>query len=127
MKLSKAQRSELRMKYDGLCAYCGGPLPERWHADHHHAVVRLGSVIERPHHDIIDNLMPSCPPCNISKSRLSIEQWRDWLAGHLRSLNEHHSIYRLMKAYGLVVETGKPIVFHFERLRVAGEIRGMGC
>lgn len=33
---------------------------------------------------------------------------------HLKSLNERTSIYRLVKAHGLVVETGNPIVFYFE-------------
>lgn len=121
MKLSKAQREQVRMKYGGLCAYCGHSLPERWHADHMVPVVReswgknKGAMTE-PQHDTIENMMPSCPPCNISKHRLSIENWRTWLQGHMRSLNEHHSIYRLMLAYGCVVETGKPITFHFERV-----------
>ena len=45
---------------------------------------------------------------------MSLEVWREWLAGHLRSLNDHHSIYRLCKAFGLVSETGKPVTFYFE-------------
>lgn len=35
MTLSKAQRATLRMMFEGRCAYCGAPLPEKgWHADH---------------------------------------------------------------------------------------------
>jgi hypothetical protein len=41
MKLTKAQRATLRMKFGGKCAYCGADLPERgWHADHVEAVHR---------------------------------------------------------------------------------------
>src|ERR1700745_1082222 len=113
MKLSKSEREQVRLKFGGLCAYCGHPLPARWHVDHFHAVVRCAygkhkGVMERPEHDTINNMMPSCPMCNISKHRLSLDEWRKWLTGHLQSLNKNHSIYRLMKAYGLVVETGKP-------------------
>lgn len=35
MNLTKSQRAELRMKFGGMCAYCGCELPEKgWHADH---------------------------------------------------------------------------------------------
>ena len=40
MKLSKADRETVRMKFGGKCAYCGCDLPERWHADHFEPVVR---------------------------------------------------------------------------------------
>lgn len=125
MKLTKAQRTTLHGMFGGRCAYCGEVLGARWHADHFEAVQRTLSVVagklvaagemDRPENDRIDNFRPSCAPCNISKATLSIEEWRGWLAGHVRSLNAHHSIYRLVKAHGLVVETGAPIVFYFER------------
>lgn len=126
LRLSKAQRATLREMFDGLCAYCGHPLGERWHADHFDAIERkmdvVGgkfvstSVCYKPENDRIDNFRPSCAPCNISKATLNIEQWRSWLAGHLAALNRHQSTYRLMKMYGLVIETGVPVVFHFERV-----------
>ncbi|WP_232453257.1 hypothetical protein [Burkholderia ubonensis] len=52
---------------------------------------------------------------------MSLEQWRRLLAGHVASLNAYHPIYRLAKCYGLVQETGAPVVFHFERV-AAGEV-----
>jgi len=122
MKLTKVQREQVRNKFGGKCAYCGNPLPDRWHADHFEPVIRnwgkfKSTPCERPENHRIENMMPACPPCNISKHSLSLEAWRDWLTGHLRSLNAHHSIYRLMKAYGLVIETGNQIVFYFERVQ----------
>lgn len=122
MRLTKAQREQVRMKFGGKCAYCGCVLPDRWHADHMEPVLRgVGSAVTglpmaRMENDRIDNMMPSCPPCNISKQSMSLESWRGWLAGHVNSLNAYHPIYRLAKAYGLIQETGKPVVFYFERI-----------
>jgi 5-methylcytosine-specific restriction endonuclease McrA len=125
LRLTKAQRAALRGKFGGRCAYCGCELGDRWHADHLESVqrelaARGGRLVptgklHRPENDRLENFMPSCAPCNLSKHSMPLEGWRDWLAGHLRSLNAHHPIYRLVKAYGLVVETGKPVTFYFER------------
>ena len=126
LRLTKSQRGELRMKFGGRCAYCGCELGERFHADHFEAVERKlkyvsgkGAVatgeVYKPENDRIDNFMPSCAPCNISKHCMTLEGWRAWLEGHVRSLNAHHNIYRLAKAYGLVAETGNPVIFYFER------------
>jgi 5-methylcytosine-specific restriction endonuclease McrA len=121
MRLTKAQRATLREKFGGCCAYCGQPLGDRWHADHFEAVYRglgshwTGNELGKPENDTIENLMPACAPCNISKATFTLEQWRGWLARHVAALNANHSTYRLVKAYGLVVETGNPVTFHFER------------
>ncbi|WP_244123144.1 HNH endonuclease [Burkholderia gladioli] len=131
--MTKMQRERLRQKYDGRCAYCGITLATRWHADHFDPVVRavetkrsadgqwrlVSGPARHPERDVASNYMPSCAPCNISKGQLSLEQWRQWLAGHVASLNAHHTIYRLAKTYGLVQETGAPVVFYFERLQAA--------
>jgi 5-methylcytosine-specific restriction endonuclease McrA len=125
MRLTKAQREQVRMKFGGKCAYCGCDLPERWHADHMEAVDRKfkyvpgkGAVLTgemwKPENDTIENMVPACPPCNISKHSMTLEQWRGWLAGHVKSLNAYHPIYRLAKAYGLIKETGVPVAFYFE-------------
>ena len=129
MHLTKAQRETVRQMFDGRCAYCGEPLPDRWHADHVEPVIRalltkraadgryklVSGPPHRPERDVIENFMPSCPPCNISKHSMSLEVWRGWLAGHVNSLNAYTPIYRLAKRYGLIQETGAPIVFYFER------------
>jgi hypothetical protein len=134
MKLTKAQRETVRQMFDGRCAYCGEALPTRWHADHMEPVVRvlLTKRTERgyklvsgdpiyPERDTLENYMPACPPCNISKSSMSLEVWRAWLAGHVNSLNSYHPIYRLAKKYGLIQETGNPVTFYFERVAGARE------
>ena len=130
MKLTKSQREQVRQMFDGRCAYCGEPLPKRWHADHVEPVIRELVIKEtvcgtyrlasgkpiRPEFDVLGNFMPSCPPCNISKHSMTLEIWRGWLAGHIKSLNAYHPIYRLAKKYGLVQETAAPVVFYFERV-----------
>lgn len=131
MKLTKAQREQLRLKYDGHCAYCGCELPERWHADHFEPCIRDLKFVDgknggtrlatgappKPERDVTENMMQACPPCNISKASMSLASWRNWLAGHVNSLNSSPPpIYRLAKQYGLIQETGAAVVFHFERI-----------
>lgn len=129
-RLTKAEREQVRRKYDGRCAYCGEPLPARWHADHFEPVLRQLRIVEkprggyalrsgpptRPDRHVLANHMPSCPPCNISKHSMTLEQWRTWLAGHVESLNRYTPIYRMAKKYGLLRETGAAVTFYFERI-----------
>ncbi|HHM9672843.1 TPA: HNH endonuclease, partial [Pseudomonas aeruginosa] len=128
MRLTKKQRAELHMKYAGRCAYCGCELGDRWHADHFEPVIRLQDegVAENPANHTVGNMMPACAPCNISKGRQTLEGWRQWLAGHINSLNSYTPIYRIAKAYGLIVETGRPVVFHFESVGPAAPPRPAG-
>lgn len=133
-RLTKAQRETVRQMFGGRCAYCGEPLPDRWHVDHVEPVhrkfvfkegrtVTTGEMF-RPENDTVANFMPSCPPCNISKHSMTLDVWRGWLAGHVKSLNAYHPIYRLAKRYGLVHETGSCITFYFERALADGENNG---
>lgn len=127
MKLTKAQRETLRGMFGGVCAYCGKPLGDRWHADHVEAVKRdhrwdreaqkwvlIGQ--QRPELDTISNLMPACPPCNIDKHSLSLEEWRGMLERRCQVLRDSYSQYRSMLRFGLVQETKEPVVFFFERV-----------
>lgn len=129
MRLTKAQRATLQQKYGGHCAYCGVVLGEKFHADHLESVQRellskqtaagwklVSGKPLRPQNDVLENMMPACPPCNISKGAQSLEGWWRWISGHINSLNSYHPIYRLTKVFGLVVETGNPVVFYFERI-----------
>ena len=121
MKLTKAQRAAIHDKFGGRCAYCGEDLPEKWHVDHLVPIVRNWGKFskerpcEKPENDNLANMMPACPACNISKHSYTLEFWREMIAGHIKSLNLYHPIYRLAKSYGLVVETGNEVEFFFEK------------
>lgn len=123
MRLKKSEREQVRLKYGGHCAYCGVLLGDRWHADHLEAVRRnwgkeakLVPALSPENHNLA-NMMPACIPCNLSKHAMPLEAWREWIAGHVNSLNSYHPIYRLAKSYGLIAETGAPVVFYFEKVQ----------
>lgn len=128
MKLTKAQRATLREKFGGMCAYCGEPLGDRWHADHIENVERKmvyvsgkGLVctgeMHKPERDTLENLNPSCAPCNIDKHSMTLEGWRVKLQGACGVLQRNQPTYRHAVRFGLVSETGASVIFHFERLR----------
>lgn len=66
-------------RYGGKCAYCGvgGPL----HMDHVVPLSRGGS-------HTIGNVVPACPPCNLSKGGKFITEWRLWVAKMGRARQE---------------------------------------
>lgn len=131
-KTTKIDRVKIKDMYGGRCAYCGAELSGKFHIDHVNPVVRrsdiklcektgrmkMVSTTETCHPDNhhIDNLKPSCVPCNIHKSSMNLEQFRQHLSDHILMLNKasNYSIYRHAKRFGLVQETGKEIRFYFE-------------
>lgn len=124
MKLTKAQREQLKNKFGGHCAYCGCDLGDKWHADHIEAVKRdiihvgggklVSGEMTRPHLDTIENMNPACVPCNLNKSSMSIEGWRGVLSGYRKALIRDSHTFRHSLRFGLVEFTDKPVVFFFE-------------
>ena len=124
MKLTKAQRTTLKEKYQGRCAYCGGLLGERWHADHIEPVVRNDwfkkySIPSRgpdhPERDTLDNMNPACAPCNIDKHRMTLEDWRLMIQRSNEVLYRDIGTFRRAVRYGLVELRDQPVTFYFER------------
>lgn len=121
MALSKPQRAALREKFGGRCAYCGQPLSDRWHADHVEPLVRndwfkASLPPDYPHRDTLENLNPSCPPCNIDKHSLSLDAWRQMIQRSNEVLARDVSTFRRAVRYGLVSLVDQPVTFYFERL-----------
>ena len=124
MKLTKAQREQLKNKFGGHCAYCGCDLGDKWHADHIEAVKRdiihvgggklVSGEMTRPHLDTIENMNPACVPCNLNKSSMSIEGWRGVLGGYCKALIRDSHTFRHSLRFGLVAFTDKPVMFFFE-------------
>lgn len=133
MKLSKQQREQLRNKFGGRCAYCGCELTEKWHADHLKAVIRESKFVKdkdgvtrtastgavwHPQNECIENLMPSCAPCNLDKQVLDIEVWRSWLQDRMiDSMRKNIPNFRHALRFGLVSVNSGPVVFWFERFQ----------
>lgn len=132
MALTKSERAKLREKYEGRCAYCGGELGDKWHADHIEPVDRefkyvsgVGAVqtgkMHRPERDTIENMNPACPPCNLDKHSLSLEAWRDLMQRSNEVLLRDVSTFRRAVRYGLVTLNSAPIVFYFEKLATSAK------
>lgn len=130
MKLTKIQRAALREKFGGRCAYCGQPLGDKWHADHIENVDRelkhipgRGLVatgrMHRPERDTVENMNPSCVPCNLDKHAMTLEDWRGMIERSNEVLARDVSTFRRALRYGLVQLNTKPVVFYFETLEVA--------
>ena len=128
MAVSKKNRELIFKKYNGKCAYCGCDLQKGWHVDELLPVRRnfeynkntgnfksTGTCLH-PERFNIDNQMPACQSCNINKHSMSLEEFRNLISGFIKHLNEINTQYKIAKRYGLVNETIKPIVFHFERV-----------
>jgi len=121
--MKKGLRDRIRKMFDGKCAYCGNDLPEKgWHVDHHEPIFRgWEKRPDRAGDDVEENMMPSCARCNLRKRTLTIEQFRAEIEAQTERLRKHNNQYRLASDYGLIVETGVKVRFHFEKSNVTGE------
>lgn len=113
------KRREIWNKSGGKCWYCGCDLPEKgWHADHFKPIRRnwWENTCLNPENQNEDNKVPTCPSCNIQKGSLSVEQFREKIAGFINSLNLYHTQYAVAKRYGLIEETNVEVKFWFEQM-----------
>lgn len=127
MKMSK-KRQAIYDKSCGKCWYCGSELVKGWHADHFHPIRRNNiswlseeakkamdaKPCEHPEHDNEENKVPACASCNMMKSSMDIESFRNVILQFINSLNEYTTQYKFAKKYGLIKETKNPVVFWFE-------------
>lgn len=60
---------------------------------------------------------PACPPCNIDKHSMSLEDWRGMIERSNEVLARDVSTFRRAVRYGLVTLSPKPVVFYFETLK----------
>lgn len=119
----------LNAKFDGLCAFCGYALGERWHifeiAPTKTFVTWNGKIILGD--ESYENKLPACISCNSSRIhgggkrgevQLTIEQFRAWLYSEFDFMANRSGTtpyYQRAIRFGLIEETGNPIVFHFEK------------
>ena len=122
MPLTKQQRELVFNKYNGKCAYCGCQLQSKWHADHIQPIVRNDWIDKErepsyPERDNIDNMNPTCVPCNIDKHSMSIDVWRGVISRSNQVLERDNATFRRAMRYGLVELKDNPVVFYFETLK----------
>lgn len=118
--MTKKERGIVYNKYGGKCAYCGCELQKGWHADHANNVHRYKDIetgeakMHYPENDCLENLLPSCPSCNIYKGGCNLEIFRMKMNKSVCMLNKNNAQYRFAKRFGLIQESNKPVVFYFE-------------
>ena len=120
--MTKKERQLVFEKYDGKCAYCGCELTKGWHVDHLKPIrrsLRKKGECRHPKRECIENYMPACASCNINKHQMSLENFRQLVAGFMKHLNERNTQYKIAKRYGLVQEIEKEVKFYFETYRPA--------
>lgn len=124
MNLSKNDRKEIHDMYNGKCAFCGCDLGKGWHVWDIEPVATL--VTSDGLFDTIntemDNLLPACKPCGSLRIRsysqkMSIEEFRKEVLESFRLLRYGGitaTSYGRSIRFGLIIETGRELKFHFE-------------
>ena len=97
------KRRKIFNMLDGRCFYCGCELNyEDFHLDHFKPKSSGGTRN--------DNLVPSCTQCNLFKSNLDIESFRNKIA--MLPFDDFHG--KIISKYFNIQP--KPIVFYFEEV-----------
>jgi len=122
------ERKLIKAKFGNRCTYCGCDLLKKWHVDHFLPLrrnqtwndtekrFRNDGTCMHPERDVFKNKVPACIPCNISKGSLSIEDFREKLAGHVKALKEYSS-FKAAIQYNQIKETESPVIFYFETIK----------
>lgn len=136
MAFSEKVRNIVYAKFDGHCAYCGDPIERKQtkgkkslQVDHIISQYHFKNFFAKIHIPVflyhlskddinhIDNLFPSCNVCNFYKTGDNLEAFRDRLNNMVNVLKRDSTTYNRLLQYGLIKETNKPVVFHFERFK----------
>lgn len=131
MALSKKQRKLVWEKSSGYCWYCGCDiaLESRWHADHVEPIFResayrvvgnLRCIVKtgecsRPENDKIENIVPSCAPCNNFKLTFSVEEFRREIESQIERGRKHSVNFRTAERFKLIEVKPEPVIFWFEK------------
>lgn len=116
----KIDRVAIHTKYNGRCAYCGVSIHIKDMQVDHIEPLHRGRTIsteERMRLSHINNLNPTCRPCNYRKRTHSIEEYRAEIGEQVNRLRRDSNPFELAEKFGLVKETGKAVVFYFETMK----------
>lgn len=124
--MDKAQREIIFNKYGGRCAYCGCELVKGWHVSkllsEAPEVNSKGEFLIK--NDTIENKLPSCAACNMSRTRdnsgvtyTTIEDFRKQILYNLEFVQSFPYYQRCLR-FGLIEEKKTEIVFYFEQIQL---------
>ena len=104
-KKPTARRVKVFAKTVGKCYYCGCNLCiETFQIEHMHPISRGGV-------NLLENLAPACPHCNVSKGQKTIDEWRLVMAFRVA----HHDAPEMsLKQIQWLTECGFVYVPHHE-------------
>jgi uncharacterized protein (TIGR02646 family) len=106
MAHSKTKKLNLFKKYNGRCAYCGCEMDwDNFHIDHVIPKSKGGN-------GTYDNLVATCPTCNLYKGTLSVEEFKNKILNLVISNSQVMLFTKYIKC-----EIKKPI-FHFEKVEL---------
>lgn len=124
----KLTKEMLFVKFNGVCAFCGYELGERWciwDIEPRKTIITYrGDIILG--NDEYENKLPACISCNSTRVhnspckelKINIEQFRQSLFREfefMKNFSMTSTYYKKAIKYGLLKETGNDIVFHFEK------------
>jgi len=93
--MSYLTKQDIMNSSDGKCFYCGQPVGEYWHAEHKNPKSKGGRWEE-------NNIVVSCPLCNLRKSNKSVHEFKDCL--------KIRSTKRISYAVKMVLELLSPYI-----------------
>lgn len=127
----KINRSVIKQKYNGLCAYSGTPLEDDWQIEHIVPQFYYEIGIEQGDKNNIDNLVPVQKLINHYKRGLSLEDFRTWYLGNLhkrlaklpknprteKSKRRNAYMRKIAKYFGITEENPFSGKFYFETIK----------
>lgn len=120
--MNKKIREESFKKTNGYCYYCGNDITlNKCHIDHKEPLMRGHglSEIETKRLNSIDNLVPSCRPCNLRKQTFSVEEFRREISLQIERGRKSSVNFRTAERFGLIKIIDNPVIFYFEELNLA--------
>ena len=127
--MKKIDRKTVYDKCAGHCAYCGCEIAIKgMHVDHVEPVFRYSvwssekhryiptGEMWRKNNDNMDNLLPSCAPCNLWKGAMGLDDFRDSVRTQIDKIKKINGGFRLLMRFGIVTVNDPPELFYFERM-----------
>jgi hypothetical protein len=116
--IPKKVREAVYNKYDGHCAYCGKKIEYKEMQVDHLIPVQRERFKKYSEEEIecFENYMPACRRCNHYKRAHSLEVFRKYIEEIPAKLYRDSYIYKVGRAYNLIVEWPQKIKFYFEQI-----------